>query len=341
MKSAQYVREGVIELQESQPPPLGPHDVRVRVAYVGLCGTDLHIVHGHMDDRVAAPQVFGHEMSGTVDAVGDAVDGWQVGAPVTVMPLVWDGTCAACRAGYRHVCQRLEFIGIDSPGALQQVWTVPASTLVPLPAGLDLRTAALTEPLAVAVHDVRRGEVGPDDSVVVLGGGPVGLLIGLVARAVGARVLVAEPQADRRDRTARAGLEVVDPTADDLAARVDDWTGEAGADVVFEVSGSAAAVAAATGLAKVRGTVVIVAIHPQPRELDLHRVFWRELRLLGARVYERIDFERAVELLADGVVPADAVLSDVRPLDETAAACAELADGKGMKVLIAVNEPAP
>jgi threonine dehydrogenase-like Zn-dependent dehydrogenase len=104
--------------------------------------------------------------------------------------------------------------------------------------------------------------------------------------------------------------------------------------VAFEVSGAASAVLASTDLVKVRGTVVVVAIHPQPRPINLQRVFWRELRLLGARVYERTDFEQAIELLDSGVIPAEALISSIRPITQTAAAFADLEAGKAMKVLI-------
>jgi (R,R)-butanediol dehydrogenase / meso-butanediol dehydrogenase / diacetyl reductase len=130
------------------------------------------------------------------------------------------------------------------------------------------------------------------------------------------------------------GFRVLDPTTTDLVGWVNDWTANAGADVVFEVSGAAAAVLGSTDLVKVRGTVVIVAIHPQPRPINLQRVFWRELRLLGARVYERSDFERAIELLDGGVIPAAALISSIRPITDTAAAFADLESGRGMKVLI-------
>lgn len=141
-RGATYLGKGRVEACPVEPAEPGDGEVRVRVAYCGLCGTDLHIYQGHMDERVAAPLVFGHEMSGTIDAVGPAVAGWQVGDKVTVMPLRWDGTCAACHDGHQHICSNLSFIGIDAPGALQELWTVPADTLVRLPASLDLRTAA-------------------------------------------------------------------------------------------------------------------------------------------------------------------------------------------------------
>jgi len=334
MRGAAYVGDGRIETITTAEIDPGPGEARIRVAYSGLCGTDLHIAHGNMDARVTTPLVFGHEASGTIDAVGDGVGDWQVGDRVTVMPLLWDNTCAACLAGNQHICQNLTFVGIDSPGALQQSWTVPASTLVRLPDDMDLRDAALVEPTAVAVHDVRRSELQVGDAVVVLGGGPIGVLIATVARHAGARVVVVELDAARRERVAALGFEAVAPT--DIEETVAGLTGGNGADVVFEVSGAAAAVRQATALLKVRGTLVVVAIHSAPREIDLQRVFWRELRILGARVYQRADFERAVDLLASGVIPVDALVTSVVPLEQTGRAIDELASGQALKILVDV-----
>ncbi len=337
MRSAAYVGERIVEVKEADPVTPGAGQVRIAVAYTGLCGTDLHIIHGSMDARVSRPLVFGHEMSGTIESLGADVTGWAVGDPVTVMPLVWDGTCPACLAGHQHICQNLVFVGIDSPGSLQELWTVPASLLVRLPEGLSLESAALAEPVAVAVHDVRRSELAPGDHAVVIGGGPIGVLIATVARHAGAEVVVIEPEAGRRAGIEALGFTVIDPLAVDQVAWVEEWTGGAGADVVFEVSGAAAAVRGATALAKVRGTLVVVAIHPTPREIDLQRVFWRELRILGARVYERADFETAVELLRDGVIPAAALISQTVQLDGIPAAIEDLEQGRALKILVAVG----
>jgi len=337
MLTAAYTGDSTITIAEAEPAPPRQGEVQLRVAYVGLCGTDLHILHGNMDARVENPLVFGHEMSGTIAAVGDGVEGWHVGDAVTVMPLAWDGTCPACLAGNSHICQNLDFIGIDSPGALQPLWNVPASTLVALPAEIALDAAALVEPVAVAVHDVRRSELVAGDRAVVIGGGPIGVLIATVARAFGAEVAVIELDPRRRAQIESLGFDTLDPREVDQVAWVDEWTGGAGADVVFEVSGAAAAVLGATALAKVRGTLVVVAIHPTPREIDLQRVFWRELRILGARVYQRTDFERAVELIADGTIPSELLITAIVPLAETRAAFAELEAGRAMKVLVDVQ----
>ena len=339
MRAAAYVGDGTIRVEEREPVDPAPGQVRLDVAYVGICGTDLHIKHGAMDARVTLPAVIGHEMSGTVAAVGEGVTAWSPGDRVTVMPLRWCGDCAACRAGHRHVCERLVFVGIDAPGALQQSWTVEQDLVVRLPEGLPLDQAALAEPLAVAVHDVRRSGLGAGGRALVVGGGPIGLLIALVAASEGIDVLVSEPNAFRRAIASQLGVGAIDPIAGDVASAVDEWTDGAGVDVAFEVSGSAPGLATATHSLRVRGRLVVVAIHSQPVPLDLFRVFWRELELAGARVYERTDFERAVELLATGAIPTAPLISAVVPLEQTADAFAALEGGGDvLKVLVDCRE---
>jgi 2-desacetyl-2-hydroxyethyl bacteriochlorophyllide A dehydrogenase len=335
MLAALYAGNQAFRFEQRQPRPPGPGEVQLDVAYVGICGTDLHIFHGAMDGRVAIPAVIGHEMSGTVAAVGAGVSRWSPGDRVTVMPLDWCGRCPACAAGHQHICQNLVFVGIDSGGAMQQVWTVPERLLVRLPPGLGLEPGALAEPVAVAVHDVRRAAVARGERVLVVGGGPIGLLIACAAAAEGAEVAVSEPNRHRRAVAARLGFRAIDPAAGDLGAALGPWTGGAGVDAAFEASGSAAGLDAATHALRVRGRLVVVAIHTQPVPVDLFRVFWRELEMIGARVYERHDFERAVALLAAGVIPAAELISAVEPLERAAQAFAALESGAGVvKVLV-------
>lgn len=337
MRAAQYTGNGSIETVETTETAPGAGEVRIRVAYTGICGTDLHILHGNMDHRVTVPQAIGHEMSGTIDAIGDGVEGLEPGQAVTVMPLVWCGDCPACRAGNSHICQNLDFVGIETPGALQELWNVPASVVIPLPDGVSLAHAALVEPLAVAAHDVRRARLVSGETALVIGGGPIGQLIALVAARTGAKVIVAEPNADRRALAAANGAHVVDPGSENLGDIVQVLTGGAGADVVFEVAGIAATALDATAHAKVRGRLVMVAIHPKPVLIDLQRVFWRELEILGARVYEREDFERAIALIAAGEIPADTLITDIVPLDATLKAFEALGNAQAMKVLVDVQ----
>ena len=335
MRAAFYEGDHRFRIADSAPVAPGPAQVQIRVSHCGICGTDLHIFQGHMDDRVRAPQVIGHEMSGAVAAVGGGVTGFAPGDRVTVRPLDHCGACPACRAGHHHICQKLKVLGVDAPGAMQGLWTVPARTLHHLPPALSLEQGALVEPLAVACHDVRLGEVAPGDYVVVQGGGPIGSLIGLVARRARARVLVSEVNPFRRNLAGRLGLETVDPREADLLDLVNEQTGGAGADVVFEVTGSASGAESMAKLPRTRGRVVVVAIFAEPPRVDLHRFFLREVRLTGARVYEPQDFEKAIEVAASGAIPLDSFVTDVLPLEGVHSAFQKLErGGEVMKILI-------
>jgi 2-desacetyl-2-hydroxyethyl bacteriochlorophyllide A dehydrogenase len=321
-----YEGEGSFSLGDCAVRPPEAGEVRLDVAYCGVCGTDLHIAHGAMDQRVRPPQVIGHEMSGIVAEVGTGVDGFRIGEPVVVRPLDTRGETAADK-GFSHISAGLKFLGIDAPGAFQRSWTVPAFTLHHLPDDVDLRIAALAEPLAVACHDVRRAELEADETAVVIGAGPIGLLVALVARAHGAKVLVSEVNPARIKFAEDLGFETMDPAAVDAAERI--------ADVVFEVSGAPAAALAMTRLASVRGRIVVVAIYPEAPPVRLFDFFWKELQLRGARVYEPADYERAIELVAAGTLPLERLISRVEPLERLPSVFAELALGTSdVKVLV-------
>jgi 2-desacetyl-2-hydroxyethyl bacteriochlorophyllide A dehydrogenase len=334
VKAVYYEGGGRFVLGECVLRPPARGEVRLDVAYCGICGTDLHIAHGAMDHRVKAPQVIGHEMSGTVAELGAGVDGFDVGDPVVVRPLDARGETPADK-GLSHISRNLRFLGIDTPGAFQSSWTVPAFTLHRLTPGVDLKIAALTEPLAVACHDVRRAELAPGETAVVIGGGPIGLLVALVARETGARVLVSEVSPSRLAIASTLGLDAFDPSGGDLAARVDTLTSGVGADVVFEVSGSAAGALEMTRLAGLRGRLVLVAIFPEPQPVSLFDFFWKELQLRGARVYEPEDYERAISLLQEGSLPLERLITAVEPLDRLPAVFEEHVDSSSaMKILV-------
>lgn len=335
MRAAFYMGRESIRVGDCVPVKPGAGQVQIRVSHCGICGTDLHLYHGHMDHRVQVPQVIGHESSGVIAAVGDGVTGYRIGDRVTVMPLDPCESCPACRAGHGHICQRLKFIGIDAPGAMQALWTVPAHTLHRIPDSLSLEHAALIEPIAVACHDVRLGEVAPGEFTVVLGGGPIGALVALVAQQSGAQVVVSEVNPFRIRLAGGLGLDVVDPGETDLAKLVSDRTGDAGADVVFEVSGSAAGVEIMPMLLRTRGRMVIVAVFAKPVPLNLHRVFWRELRMTGTRVYEHEDFAKAIQLLSTGAIPFQKLITDVYPLDRLEDGLKQMEKGgEVMKILV-------
>ncbi|WOO42705.1 zinc-dependent alcohol dehydrogenase [Rubellicoccus peritrichatus] len=315
MKAVYYEGNKEFKVGACHPVAPGPGDVRLDVAYCGVCGTDIHIAHGAMDQRVPSPMVIGHEMSGTVAELGEGVVDFAVGDKVVVRPLDNRGEKAADR-GYSHICQDLKFIGIDAPGAFQSSWTVPAFTVHKVPAEVDLKLAALVEPLAVACHDVRLGKVVSDELAFVLGGGPIGMLVALVARHAGARVVLSEISSYRLEFARKLGLEAFSPMETDLAAWAREQSGGSGADIVFEVSGAKPAAASMTDLLAIRGRIVVVAIYPQPVEINLFHFFWKELQMCGARVYEPEDYTKAIELIASGELPLEEMISQVEPLEK-------------------------
>ena len=335
MKAAFYAGNRTINLGECRPVEPGAGQVQIQISHCGVCGTDLHIFHGAMDQRVRMPAILGHEMSGTISALGAGVEEWALGDAVTVMPLDPCENCPACKAGHSHICQHLNFMGIDSPGAFQSFWTVPAKTLLRLPASLSLQHGALIEPLAVACHDVRLGGIQPGENVVVIGGGPIGMLVALVAQHAGGKVIVSEVNPFRVELASKMGLEVVNPKAVDLVALVNERTGGAGADAVFEVSGSQGGAEVMTDLLRTRGRIIVVAIFAQKPNIDLFRFFWRELRLLGARVYERQDFAQAIEIAAAGALPLDQLITEVAPLEHLGEGFEKMTGGGAcMKILM-------
>ncbi len=331
-------RSFVIEQRAAKPPE--PGEVAVGVAYCGICGTDMHVFHGNMDARVGHNRVIGHEMSGMVTALGEGVSRVAVGQKVSVRPLDSCGDCPACEASHRHICHNLRFLGLDTDGAMQQIWNVPAHVLHILPDGLRMEHAALVEPVAVACHDVRRAALRVGEDVLVIGGGPIGILCAMVARASGGRVLLSEVNPHRVEIARKLGFDVINPSEEDLSAVVATRTEGKGADIVFEVSGTQAGVDDMTACAAVRSRIVMVAIHAQKPKIDLFQFFWRELELLGARVYEEEDYEQAIAILADGDIDVDAVITEIRPLSAIQTAFEDLdTSPTALKSLIKVGEP--
>jgi len=339
MKAACFIEKEKIEMQERSPLEPTDDEVRIKVAYCGICGTDMHIYHGAMAQRLNPPQAIGHEASGVVDAVGKNVKHLKLGQKVVVMPLDWCGTCPSCEDGLTHICHNLKFLGIDTEGAFQNYWTLPARAVLAVPDKMDLKVAALIEPLAVALHDLRRGAVKKGDFITVIGGGPIGALIALAARQRGAEVLVSELNEHRLAMFADFGIDAINPLATEITQAVKTKTGGRGADVVFEVSAHPAGLETAVKLPKNRGKIVVVGIFSQPPQISLFDFFWRELELYGARVYEKEDYQDAIDMACSNTLPLHDLISAVYPLEELPQGIQKLQEGgKVMKVLIDCRE---
>lgn len=338
-QAAVYRGDKTFSIEQVEGSAPEPDQVQIDVAYCGICGTDLHIYLGHMDGRVGFERTIGHEMSGVIAAVGENVTDLKPGQHIVVRPLDHCGDCPACNAGHEHVCHNLKFIGIDTDGAFQQKWNVPAHTIHVLPDDLDLSHAALIEPLAVAVHDVNRGNVAPGEDVLVIGGGPIGMLVAMAARDAGANVTISEINENRLAFAEKIGFATMNPKTTDVAKEIHATTGGKGADVVFEVSGSQPGVDLMTAAAATRGRIVMVAIHATKPNIDMFQFFWRELDLLGARVYRSEDYDKAMALLAKGVVDCDAFITDIQGLSDIEGAFKSLTENpNAMKSMIRISE---
>lgn len=334
MKAAIYEGNRTVGVGESPIIAPAKGEVRLDVSYCGICGTDIHIFHGHMDQRVKTPLAIGHEVSATVAELGEGVSNVAVGDRVAVRPLLF-GEDSRFDKGFAHVGKNLKFIGIDLPGGMQSSWTVPAYTLHSLPDSLSLEQGAMIEPAAVACHDVRLGEIKSGEICVVIGGGPIGLLIALVAKEKGAKVILSEVNESRLELAASLGLGAVNPIKADLVEAVREASDGAMADCVFEVSGSVPGVEVMTELPNVRGRIVMVAIHPEPRPVNLFKFFWSELRLIGARLYEEQDFDEAIALAASGRLHLDQLITEVCPIEAVQKTFEKIeANPDGIKYLI-------
>jgi L-iditol 2-dehydrogenase len=309
MEASVYVGDGVLEVHDVPVPEPGPGEVLVEIAQCGICGTDLHFVL----ERIARPgSVLGHEWAGTIVATGAGVDGWDVGERIVCGPEPGCGECRACRAGRPSVCLRRPPVDhLSFRGAFARYVVCPADQLVAVPENLPSRAAALTEPTAVAMHAVTLSGVTPDDRVLVTGAGPVGLLVTAVLAAQGVYdVTVSEPAPARRERARTVGAaRVVTPDAlpkPSMGSPVPEpYT------VVFECSGNAAAGESAIDQLDFAGTCVLVGTgHDFPR-LNHNRVIVLENTIIGSYNYDDHGFEAALELLASGRMPLDALVEPV------------------------------
>lgn len=317
MKANLYEGDHTFRLYDYIPRSPLPNEVQVDVAYCGICGSDLHVYHGDYDYRFQTlPRSIGHECSGVISAVGEEVTSWHAGDRVVVRPLDYCGRCVACGTGDYNCCANLNFMGLDSSGALCNRWTVNERTLHRLPEGISLLHGALIEPLAVCFHALSRSESGIDDYAVVIGGGPIGLMTALVARYLGLRVVLSEINPIRLVKARSLGLTAVNPQETDLRQYVLSETGGTGADVVFEVTGAQSGLDNMVELIHPHSRAVLVAAYPHPMQIQLQKLFMREVNLITTRNYNAVDFEAAIQMMAAGTVDFDALITKVLPLGE-------------------------
>ena len=318
MRALVYTGPNRMIWTEVPDPVPGPDEVLVAVRAVGICGSDMHAFHGH-DDRRPAPLVLGHEAAGLVASGPDR------GARVVINPLVVDPGCPVARAGRPHLSPTRAIISMPPrPGAFAELVTIPQRNLLPVPDGLSLRHAALTEPLAVSWHAVRiglerLGEAKP--RVLVQGGGAIGIGAALVARLMGAaRIHVAEPHAGRR-----AQLDT-EPGIDGFDPRIHD-PGPDAYDLVIDAVGAVATRRDASRLVRPGGVIVHVGLLPGHEGYDIRRLTLQEITITGSYCYTPDDFAATLAALGSGKLGALEWV-EARQLSTGAQAFADLDAGR-------------
>jgi 2-desacetyl-2-hydroxyethyl bacteriochlorophyllide A dehydrogenase len=329
-------RPGEIEFRDVPSPVPGKGQVLIRVRRIGVCGSDVHVRHGK-HPFTPYPVVQGHEFSGVIEKVGRGVVKWKQGLKVTATPQEVCGRCAPCRRGDYHICDNLKVRGFQAPGCAQDLFVTETDKIVPLPTAFTFEQGALVEPVAVAVHSTSRAGRLAGKRVAVLGAGPIGNLVGQVARAQGARVLITDVSAYRLEVAAACGLKSVSNAAVEPLAEASARTfGKAGFDVAFECAGVEAALDAAVGAIAKGGTIVAVGVYGEHPRVNMGFVQDRELNLIGTLMYQYGDFVKAVRLMKSGAVATGPLDSRHFPFDHYSEAYAfiDAQADKSMKVFI-------
>lgn len=330
MRAAVYKGPGEVVTEARPVPEPGPGQVLVEVDHCGICGSDIHLM---LDGWAKPGSVLGHEYSGVVAEVGSGVEHWSVGDRVVGGPSPRCGHCRRCLEGKPSQCEHHAGpLAQGRDGAFARYVLVPAAALRALPDGLSTREAALAEPLAVALHGITRSGWTPEDSVMVLGAGPIGALtVAVLVHRGAAAVSVVEPAESRQQlATALGAAEVIGPEELETFPR---WEPERlarrAADVVLECSGKKAAVEAALCQLGRGGTLALVGAGDQLLELDPNRMILNELHLCGSYIYDADGFDRALELLGSGALPTQLLIEpeDV-PLDRLGPTLEDLAAGR-------------
>jgi threonine 3-dehydrogenase len=332
------------ELIEVPVPAPGEGEVLVRMHAASICGTDVHIYEWNewAERRLpAVPMTFGHEVAGTVEAVGPEVHHLIPGAFVAAETHIGCGHCSTCRTGREHICENLKILGVDVEGAFAEYLVLPARNAWVVGPGIDPDVASVMEPFGNAVHAAFGTGGGEDiatNPVAVLGCGPIGLFAVGVVRSLGAwKVIAVEPDARRREMAGTMGADVlVDPTAEDPVEVVFRETAGQGVEVVLEMSGSAVAIDQGTRMLARGGRMSLLGLPDRSVTLDLNdQVIFKEARLQGITGREMFrTWQQTTTLLSTGRVDVSPVITDRLPLERFADAFEITASGGSGKVIL-------
>lgn len=304
MKALIYAEAGMAKLAESDKPVLSDNQVLIKVHAAGICGTDISIISGK-HPRAKAGLVLGHEFAGEAVQInaGSGESDISVGDKVTAFPLLFCDKCWACTHGCQHVCKTLRMTGIDEDGGLAEFVKIPLELTCKLPDEMDYEAAALIEPIAVGIHAVDMGNVNPGDKVVVMGAGPIGLIVALSLKRAGVKnIIITDVQPFRLNLANEFGFETINCEQADVTEKIDKFTDGQGADVVLECAGSASAAIQMCRIVRSRGRIVLVSVHKDAHPTDLRSINFKEITVVGSRVYTRDNYDQAIKMINETAV---------------------------------------
>jgi len=326
-----------LELRQIPIHEVGDDDVLVKVAYAAICPWDVRAFSG-LKKSVKFPRLLGHEMSGTVAAVGKNVKNLAVGQRVVPDLIKKCGMCKACLTGRPNKCQNVVFMQFG--GAYADYVCVPQRNIHTLRSGTSLKAAAFMEPLACVTRGQNMLNLYPGEVELVVGLGPIGLMHMQVAQAFGARVIASDPIADRRAKALELGADLaVDPTSEDLAEAVQSFTDGWGAEAAVITVGSARLVEQLIPVMAPGGRLNIFAgIYPQDTlQIDPNIIHYQELILTGSADSTPIDMNHALEFIQNGQVDTESLISHLLPLEDLGKGLEIVKNREGLKVMIEVN----
>jgi 2-desacetyl-2-hydroxyethyl bacteriochlorophyllide A dehydrogenase len=340
MRAAVLFGAGDLRVEEVPVPRAGPGEVVIRVARCGICGTDLHIMRGSFP-APNLPLTLGHEFAGEIAEIGDGVAHVAVGDRATADINIACGTCFFCRRGHKLFCPDVRQLGVHTAGGLADYVVAPAANVYRLPASMSYEHAAYIEPLACTIHGQDRVAIQTGETVAIIGGGPMGLAhAGLAALRGAGRVIVSEPDENRRDTARALGADVViDPFAADPVEQLRELTDGRGADVVIEAVGSARTYVQALEMARRGGRLLAFGAAPPDLEIPVRPfdIYTKELTIVGSYAGTYDTWPKAIELIAGGRFDPGLIVDSVRPLSDAREAIESLvADKSTVKVQVEV-----
>lgn len=301
---------GKIEFREVPTPKPGPGEALIKIMKIGVCGSDIHVYHGE-HPFTSYPVTQGHEVSGIVEELGEGVTGLSVGQKVTIQPQVVCGQCYPCRHGKYNLCENLKVMGFQTTGVASHYFAVDAQKVTPLPEDMGLDEGAMIEPLAVAVHAVRRaGDVSGQD-ICVLGAGPIGILVAQAAKGMGARrVMVTDVSALRLEKAKECGADFcVNTKEKDFGQALTECFGPDKADVIYDCAGNNITMGQAIAHARKGSTLILVAVFAGMASVDLAVLNDHELDLNTSMMYRTEDYAAAIDLVNQGKVQLKPLIS--------------------------------